>query len=151
MNTTSLLEWSQTNNIIERAEQGFKDYLDKWKKEDRSEFFDTFNGKSNLKLLKTELHSIQLTHVNGYSDFVYCNLRILYLGQDIGSYRMVFTLEGEVDDDLIHFEKYMQNTINDGTIKVEVITRAIKEGYTIKAISKLVDLDEDLIRPLFES
>ncbi len=64
---------------------------------------------------------------------------------------MVFTLDGEADDDLIHFEKYMKHTINEGTIKVEVIKRAIKEGYTIKAISKLVGLEEELIKPLFIS
>jgi len=149
MNTISLIEWSQTYSIIERAEKGFIDYLENWKKDDRSEFFDTFNGKSNLKLLKTELHSIQLTHLRGYSDFVYCNLRILYLGKHIGEYRMVFNLEGEFDDDFIHFEKDLENIINEGTIKVKVINRAIKQGYDIEAISKLVDLDENLIRPLF--
>ena len=151
MNTTSLIEWVQTNNIIERTEKGFKNYLENWKKDDRSDFFGTFNGKSNLKLLKTELRSIQLTYVSGYSDFVYCNLRILFLGNDIGDYRMVFSLDGESDDDLIHFDKHMERTINEGTVKVEVIKRAIKEGCTIEEISKLVDLDKDMIRPLFVS
>ncbi|WP_127534460.1 hypothetical protein [Paenibacillus kobensis] len=151
MNTTSLIEWAQTNNIVERTEKGLENYLENWRKEDRGEFFSTFNGKSNLKLLKTELRSIQLTHVNGYSDFVYCNLRILYLGNDIGDYRTVFTLDGVADDDMIHFDKHLERTIHEGTIKVKVIKRAIKEGYTIEEISKLVDLDEDILRPLFIS
>lgn len=151
MNTRSLMEWAQTNNIIERTEKGFKNYLKNWKNEERSDFFDTFKGKSNLKVLKTELRSIQLTYVSGYADFVYCNLKIVYLGNDIGDYRMVFTLDGECEDDVIQFDKYMENTINEGTIKVEVINRAIKEGYTIEKISKLVELEEDLIRVLFVS
>ncbi|MFD0961552.1 hypothetical protein [Paenibacillus chungangensis] len=149
MNTTSLIEWSEANNIIDRTEQGFINYLENWKKENRSDFFDTFKGKSNLKLLKTELNSIQLTHISGYDDFIYCNLRILYLGESIGDYRMIFTLEGNLEDDVIHFEKYIDTTIKEGTIKVEVIKRAIKEGYSIEAVSKLVDLEENIIRPLF--
>lgn len=44
----------------------------------------------------------------------------------------------------------MENTLKAGTIKVEVIKRAIKEGYSIEAISKLVDLEEEVIKPLFE-
>lgn len=99
MNASTLIEWSKTHNIIEQTKQGFITYLENWKKEDRDEFFDTFNGKSNLKVLSSEFHSLQLTHISRYSDFVYCNLTILYLGKDIGDYRMVFTLEGEPADD----------------------------------------------------
>lgn len=64
---------------------------------------------------------------------------------------MIFTLEGEIADDTIHFDRFMENTIREGTVKVETIKRAIKAGYSIKAISKLVELEETLIKPLFES
>lgn len=151
MNTISLVEWSEAYNIIERTKKGFENYLNNWKRDNRGDFFDTFKGKSNLKLIKTELHSIQLTYMNRCSEFVYCNLSILYLGECVGDYRMIFTLEGECDDDCIHFEKDMKQTINEGTIKVEVIKRAINEGYTIEAVSKLIGLEEELIKPLFVS
>ncbi|BBH20444.1 hypothetical protein Back11_17890 [Paenibacillus baekrokdamisoli] len=151
MESRQLLEWASTHRIVDQTKQGFINYLENWKKENRDDFFDTFKGKSNLKVITTELNSIQLTHIHEYTDFVYCNLRILYLGSDIGDYRMVFTLEGKVADDLIHFDKYIDNTIKEGTVKVEIIIRAIKHGYRIEEISKLVELDEVIIKPLFES
>jgi len=111
MNVKDLTEWSENHRIIERTRNGFVNYLENWKKDDRGDFFDTFRGKSNLKVIEPKFYSLQLTHINGYSDFVYCNLVILYLGKDIGVYRMVFTLQGEVDEDAIHFVKYIDNTI----------------------------------------
>ncbi|QHW30551.1 hypothetical protein GZH47_06580 [Paenibacillus rhizovicinus] len=126
MNTEQLVEWARAHRIAERTEAGFRNYMDNWKKDDRGDLFGTFRGKSNLKLLRTELHSLQLTHVIGYSDFVYCNINIYYLGQDIGHYRMVFTLEGEPADDVIHFDKYLDNAIREGTVKVEIVLKAIQ-------------------------
>ncbi|GBF78521.1 hypothetical protein PA598K_07180 [Paenibacillus sp. 598K] len=149
MRTKSLVEWSAANRIIERTERGFENYLENWKNENRGDFFDSFRGKSNLKLITTELHSIQLTYMNEFSEYVYCNLSILYLGQYLGNYKMKFTLEGVVDDDVINFEQDMKQTINEGTIKVEIIKRAISQGYTIDVISKLIGLEENLIQPLF--
>ena len=151
IDSKNLIEWSEKHKIIEKTKNGFVTYMDNWKKEHKGDFWNTFKVKSNLKLIKSEFHSLQLTHINGYSDFVYCNLNILYIGEDIGDYRMVFTLEGEVADDLINFDRFIDSTIIEGTIKVALINKAIKAGYSIDEISKIVELDKDLIRPLFVS
>jgi hypothetical protein len=52
---------------------------------------------------------------------------------------------------MILFDKYIDNTIREGTVKVETILRAIKLGYGIEDISKLLDLDKEHLKPLFES
>jgi len=150
MDTNLLLEWSRDHRIVDKATSGFCNYLDNWKRDSRDDFYDTFRGISNVKLIRTELKSIQLTHIHDYTDLVYCNLRIMYLGEHIGVYTMVFTLEGEADDDFIEFDKLLDQILRKGTVKVEIVIRAIKAGYDIEEIAALVDLDKEAIRPLFE-
>ncbi|WP_264930577.1 hypothetical protein [Paenibacillus sp. LS1] len=151
INSKNLIEWSEKYAVIERTKKGFITYMENWKKENRGDFWDTFKGKSNLKLINSEFYSLQLTYINESNDFVYCNLNIMYIGEYVGSYRMVFTLDGEVADDSIDIDRFMDKIINEGTTRVEIIKKAIKHGYLIDEIAGLVELDKDLIKPLFES
>ncbi|TVX93798.1 hypothetical protein [Paenibacillus agilis] len=150
MNTNELLEWSKTHQVVERTKEGFTVYLENWFKGNRRDYLNTFKEKSNLKVIRTKLDSIQLTHINGYADFVYCNLDILYLGESIGTYRCVFALDGTDADDTIHFDRFTETTIREGTVKVEIVKKALQQGYSIEEIAKLVELDVEWIRPLFE-
>lgn len=79
------MRWSEQHQIAARTENGFGVYLENWKKNDRNSFIDTFLGKSNVKLLKTELSKFSLTRNFNYIDCVSCEMSIDYLGQSIGS------------------------------------------------------------------
>lgn len=64
---------------------------------------------------------------------------------------MVFTMDGEVADVLIDYDRFMDKALNEGTTRVEIIKKAIQQGYSIDEIAVLVELRKDLIKPLFKS
>ncbi|GGG87109.1 hypothetical protein [Paenibacillus radicis (ex Gao et al. 2016)] len=149
MSFTWLSEWAESHNLLERTSKGFSNYMDNWKKDNRGDFFATFRGKSNLKMLQTEFQSYQFTHLTENPHYVSCTLNIRYLNEYIANYSMIFTLDGEVQDDLMDFDKLLANTIREGTVKVELIVRARKLGYSAAEVAQLVDLDEETVLRLY--
>ncbi|QYR19634.1 hypothetical protein KZ483_17220 [Paenibacillus sp. sptzw28] len=64
---------------------------------------------------------------------------------------MMFNLNGEVEDDVLQFDRFSKETIREGTIKVKIILNAINEGLGMNTIARIIEIDEELIRPFFES
>ncbi|EFM12339.1 hypothetical protein PaecuDRAFT_1019 [Paenibacillus curdlanolyticus YK9] len=151
MDASQLIEWSAEHRIVERTESGFLRYLHEWKKTNRADYIDTFMGELDTQLCTTKMKSIQLTHHYELSyDVVYCNLFILYIGERIGEYRMIFTLDGEVEDERLQLDRTSKETIRDGSIKLWMIRNARTAGLSINAIAQVMELEENMITLLSE-
>jgi hypothetical protein len=114
------------------------------------DFYDMFLGKLDTRLIRLKIKAVQLTYVYNCGDFVYCLVAIILLNNNIGTYKMVFTLNGEAEDDTLNFEdtNYIKNVV--GIIKktIEVAKKAINEGLKSEIVSRITGLDLDYVNKL---
>jgi len=154
MDSNSLKEWGEKNNVINRTIEGFWEYISNWEKEHPDEFHDLFMGKLDRRLIKLEIKSIQLTHIFNYSDFVYCNISI-YLLEDyisIGNYKMVFTLDGEIEDDILDLKDYsfIRNEISLIKNSIKIAQNALKHGAEPEFVSAITGLNMEYVANLIK-
>ncbi|MWC28064.1 hypothetical protein [Paenibacillus sp. MMS18-CY102] len=149
MDTSQLIEWSVIHNIVERTECGFFSYLREWKKANREDYIDTFMGDLDIYLCTAKMKSIQLTHHFELSyDVVYSTLYVLYLGERIGEYHMIFTLDGAIEDEGLQLDQTSKDSIREGSIKLWMIRSARNAGLSIHSIAQAVEIEENLITHL---
>lgn len=153
MDTLSLKDWTIKNKIIERTTAGFWNYVANWEKEEPDYTFDLFHGRIEKSLLRIENKSLQLTHIIDNLDYVYCNLSIFLMDDYIANYKMVFNLDGTIEDDILNLEdfefiKRISAEINKG---IEIAKTSLNKGLDLKLVSDITGFDLDFISELIQS
>jgi hypothetical protein len=145
MNSEMLIQWYKKHNIEQRSINGFWTYLDNWRKE--NEDFDFDNGDMDSRLIELEVHKIQFTHIFDYDDFIYVILLIDYNGEHIGSYKSVYKLDGEDEDDFLKFEdkRFIKILVEKTNNLIEIAEKALKEGIPNEVVEKITGLKSSLI------
>lgn len=129
------------HKIKERTIEGFWLNINNAKINDDIELDDIFNSV-NKSWIWLEIHSVSLSIINNYSEFIKAELRVYLKDSYIGSYFSVFTLTGEDEDDHYKFEDY---TWIRGLIAVEerneeIAIAAIDENLSDEIINKITGL-----------
>ncbi|MFJ5718255.1 hypothetical protein [Neobacillus sp. NPDC093127] len=145
MNSEMLKQWYKKHNIEQRSINGFWTYLDNWRKED--EDFDFDYGEMDSRLIELDVHKIQFTHLFDYDDFIDVILRIYYNEEHIGSYKSVYTLDGEDEDDILKFEdnRFIKILVETTNNSIEIAEKALKEGIPNQVVEKITGLKSSLI------
>ncbi|ATO51509.1 hypothetical protein O0555_18050 [Brevibacillus laterosporus] len=103
MNIKTLKEWCLSNKIEERSIKSFWEAFESYRVDDPEEFRMFFTNY-NPEYLDVFIDTVSLSLGNwpecNYTRVV-TNLRIFYQEKGVGSYRLVFTLSGEIDDDYL--------------------------------------------------
>lgn len=108
MDSNALLDWEKRHHAVSRALEGFWSYFNAWKKENRDRYIELFAGKLDNDFIATQVTSISLMHrfdCDPEYAVVSCQISIFYLDQEIGHYRMDFQLNGETENDFLHFHE----------------------------------------------
>jgi hypothetical protein len=145
MNSDMLIQWYKEHNIEHRTTNGFWTYLDNWRKEDTD--FDFDYGEMDSRLIELEVHKIQFTHIFDYDDFIYVFLKIYYNDDYIGTYKSVYTLDGDDEDDILKFEenRFIKILVETTNNSIKIAEKALKEGIPNEVVSKITGLRSSLI------
>ncbi|MFD4706441.1 hypothetical protein ACFWM3_16445 [Gottfriedia sp. NPDC058432] len=148
MNSEMLIQWYKKHNIEHRTINGFWTYLDNWRNED-SDFEFKF-GDMDKRLIKLEVKKIQFTHIFNNNDFIYVFLWIYYNDENIGSYKSVYTLDGEDEDDILNFDdnKFIKILVETTNNSIEIAEKALKEGISNEVVEKISGLKSSLIEDI---
>lgn len=142
MNAKSLLEWANNHNAKNETIQGFWEYFNKWRKEDMSEYLDTFHGKLYDEFITVEESQINLKLRFGMEEaFIFYSINIYYLHKHIGTYDMEFFLNGEIADDYLDLFNF-KSEILEIKQNIRLARKAIKESIELKAISNITGINE---------
>ncbi|MEB2299887.1 hypothetical protein LAV72_09670 [Lysinibacillus xylanilyticus] len=107
LNINALREWSEKHSVEKRTIKWFWRNLTSYEQEEKEEFLEVFGEDFNKLNLKIALNKIALyidewnkdsDSSYGY-DYVISYVPIVYNGEKIGEYRLLFTLDGESFDD----------------------------------------------------
>ncbi|ODG93445.1 hypothetical protein BED47_03930 [Gottfriedia luciferensis] len=145
MNSEMLIQWYKKHNIEDRTINGFWTYLDNWRNED-SDFEFEF-GDLDKRLIELEVKKIQFTHIFNYNDFIYVLLWIYYNDENIGSYKSVYTLDGESEDDILNFDdnRFIKILVETTNNSIEIAEKALMEGISSEVVGKISGLKSSLI------
>ncbi len=145
MNSEMLIQWYRKNNIEQRTINDFWKYFDRYRKEDTDFEFDL--GDMDTRLIELEVNKIQLTHILNYKDFIYVLLRIYYNDEYICSYKSVYTLDGEDEDDILKFEdnRFIKILVETTNKSIEIAEKALKEGIPTEVVERITGLKSSLI------
>lgn len=101
LNIRKLKELICDKNIEERAVLSFWENFERYKNESKEEFIRIF-GSFNSSELIVKIQSISLKLGNwpecDYNHII-VTMPILYKGKHLGSYDLLFSLDGQIDDD----------------------------------------------------
>lgn len=103
MEIQAFKQWCLKNAVEERSVTSFWESFENYRIEDPEEFRKFFTNYSSEHLsvyIDTVSFSIGNWPECDYIRIV-SNLRIVYQDKGIGSYRLIFTLSGEIDDDYL--------------------------------------------------
>lgn len=106
MDTSKLRKWVIDNKIEERAIKGFYKALDNYRNDYSEQFIKHFmdfdRSKLNIEMRKVALMIVNWP--NNSNDCVVAYIPIIYNKRNLGEYRIVFTLLGDIDDDYLVIE-----------------------------------------------
>lgn len=150
MNANTLIEWVNKHDAKNRTISGFWEYFNKWRKEDRSEYLDTFQGKLHDEFIQVLENQINLK-LRFYNDDVIItySVDIVYLKRVIGTFVMEFSLDGEIEhwySDFFYY-KYEISQIREN---LTIARKAIKENVQLSAIANITGIDEALLKIIKE-
>ncbi|MFD2444042.1 hypothetical protein ACFSO7_08590 [Bacillus sp. CGMCC 1.16607] len=150
MNAKSLLEWANNHNAKNETIQSFWECFNKWRKEDRKDYLDTFDGKLYNEFITVEESEMYLKLRFGMEEaFIFYSINIYYLHEHIGTYDLEFFLNGEIADNYLDFDNSKSKILK---IKqsIRLARNAIKEGIELKAISNITGINEGALQILKE-
>lgn len=152
MDTIELKQWVIDNKIEKRIRDGFWNYIENYKQDDIEEYTEYFGG-INFRFLTLEFRKVSLTTIYTWScDVVSAFLDIKYKDTDIGTYEMVFSLSGEIQDDFLDMEDknyiHLINCLEDR--EFEIAKLALEEGAGIEFIAKITGLSREEIEELHD-
>lgn len=148
MDPFNLNAFAERHHIETKALQGFWEYMNNWKKEHPDNFSDKFNGDIDASNIELLVHSYQLTHILDCGDFVYCNVAFSMLGFSLGYYRLVFTLDGEVADDILHFNSDFDYMIQRATWMLSYVTEGLENGISIDVLISIFEVEAEQLIPI---
>ncbi|OIK17182.1 hypothetical protein BIV60_00370 [Bacillus sp. MUM 116] len=103
MNTNKLREWAENHSIESKTIEGFWDNLSSYKYEQEKEFREIFGDDFDKVHLRVIMDSLALFidkwnkdsyHSYGF-DYIVSYLPIVYKGEQVGEYKMLFNLKGD--------------------------------------------------------
>ncbi|PGZ93355.1 hypothetical protein [Bacillus sp. AFS029533] len=99
------------------------------------------------RLIELEVKKIQFTHIFNYNDFIYVLLWIYYNDENIGSYKSVYTMDGETEDDILNFDdnRFIKNLVESTNNSIEIAEKALMEGISSEVVGKISGLKSSLI------
>lgn len=106
MSIDDLRRWITEQEVEKRTLQGFWLNLNNYEKEDPKEFKHFFKNfsRDNLDVKITQI-ALMLGNYPEYNhNHVISYVPIIYNGKRIGLYRLLFTLDGKIDDDYFTIE-----------------------------------------------
>jgi hypothetical protein len=153
MDTTELIQWYINNNIEKETIDAFWNYFNNYRKEEIYDFEESFGQHIDERLIRVKADKVQLTHIFESGDFIYSILDIYYLNDYIAEYKLVFTLDGEVEDDVLRLQpsSYVRKLTAEANRSIEIAEKSIKENLDLDLISRIVGLDIDFIKELKDS
>ncbi|NJD02082.1 MAG: hypothetical protein FIA99_05685 [Ruminiclostridium sp.] len=101
MDITQLKDWVVKNTADERTIKGFWKNYENYKHEDPKEFANVF-GDINSSDLVIQVIRVSLNLTNWPEcthNTVSCRIPIVYKNKELGYYELIFTVNGEVEDD----------------------------------------------------
>lgn len=149
MDTTKLKKWCTDNKIEDITIKSFWEYYYNYREEDREDFDDAFYCIDE-RLINVKLEKIQLTHIFDYNDFIYSILGIYYLQDYIGSYKLVFDIEGEIEDDILRLESsnHIKVLAFETERSIEIAKNCLRKNMDNNLISNITELDVNFIEEL---
>lgn len=108
ISTDELKKWISNNRIEEKATNSFWDYIRYYKVEQSEDFESDFGKDFNVNYLKIIVDTISLSITkieNTVIEYVVAYIPIVYNESDIGMYKVIFSLSGEIDDEYICVEE----------------------------------------------
>jgi hypothetical protein len=96
----------EENFFVQRTIDGFWDSFSNYKREEPEEYRDIFGDEDDIveidyMKLSLVLHDKQPSYSHVFLSVSY---NIYFKKKEIGYYKMVFSLDGEVVDDILHFD-----------------------------------------------
>ena len=149
MDTEQLRQWCTENNIESRTKEHFWQYFSEYKKAN-DDYISKYFGEIDERLIYINLNKVQLTHIFDYGDFVYSLLDIHYNGMHFGTYKGVFTIEGEDADDFLDLKdsQYMIRHVIESNLSVKIAENLLRMGADQEIVAKSIELEEDVIKNL---
>jgi hypothetical protein len=104
MNTNELRKWAEKHDIEKKTIDGFWQYINSYEKEEDEPFFHSDVDKSQLVI---NLNGVGLfidawnkdSYFQYGFDFIISYLPVIYQEEELGTYKLYFTLDGEIFDD----------------------------------------------------
>ncbi|WP_409290600.1 hypothetical protein [Peribacillus sp. SCS-37] len=148
MNSEKLLKWVKEHDIKLRAIKVFWEVLHNWRTDDSD--FDSDYGEMNPRLIHLEFDKISFTHLFENGDYIEVRLRIYYNEDYIGSFRPIYTLDGEHEDEFLTFENkdYIRLLVETTNTAIEIAEKALKEEIPVEVVHKITDLSLSLIEEI---
>lgn len=149
MNSDQLKQWYVDNNIEERTINGFWNYFNNYRNEELYDFEDNF-GNIDDRLVELKVSKIQFTVIFECGDFIYAILDIYYNNKYIGSYKSVYTLDGEIDDDLLNLEdtNYIKRIVDRYNNSIKIAENLLREGLSAELVARVTGLKQHIIEDI---
>ena len=104
MDTKQLRKWAEKYDVEKQTIEGFWYYISSFEKEERESFFD---GSIDKNPLNFTLDSIGFfigawgkdSYIQYGFDYITSYLTVIHKEDNLGTYKMSFTLDGEILDD----------------------------------------------------
>lgn len=149
MDTLELKQWFFDKNIEAITKDSFWKYFLNLKDEDIYGFEDTF-GDIDERLIKIKISKVQLTHILEYGDFIYSLLEVFLMENYIGEYKLVFTIEGDIEDDILKLEpsSYIKKLTAEANRSIQIAKKCLEENLNSELIAKITELELEYINKL---
>ena len=108
ISTDELKKWISNNRIEEKATNSFWDYIRYYKEEETEDFESDFGQDFKEDYLKIMVDTISLSITKierTVIEYVVVYIPIVYNESDIGMYKVIFSLSGEIEDEYITIEE----------------------------------------------
>lgn len=152
MNKKTLLEWETSHSAIKRTVDGFWRCFRKWREEEKDDYHNTFYDKLYEEFINVHERAIYLKYsFNVDEAVIFCSVDIFYLEENIGTYDIEFTLDGEIADEYLDFgDILLKKRILRIKHNLRIARNALKEGIEIGTISNITGIDSKYIQILKE-
>lgn len=102
MKFEELYEWTCRHNVKEKTENGFLEVINNLMKDSPYKITRTFGENFNYKLLNITFFKVALTirvDLEPNLEYIASYANIIYDNNDMGIYKLIFNIEGDVEDD----------------------------------------------------
>ncbi|MFV0342784.1 MAG: hypothetical protein ACK5JH_07795 [Anaerocolumna sp.] len=142
INTAELNDWIINNDIKRLSIKYFWEYVKMYTIEVDDEYSNTLK-RMFLKLISLELYKASISTVfDLQQDIIEISLDIVYFGNSIGRFRIVYSVFAEYLDESLDLDdiNYILRLTDVYEKTAEIVNKAINEGIDENVISKITGL-----------